>query len=423
MSKIPEAKDVADPVVFPNPKGADITTKEGRAKLIEYYDRNLVDNVMRFWLKYGPDREHGGFFSAIGRDGELLDDDKSVWFQGRAGWMFATLYNTVEARPEWLAVAQSCAKFLDEHCCDASDGGHMYFSVTRDGKPLRKRRYAFSESFAAITHAALYGATKDAYHAQKAKEYFDLYMKWTFEPGVAPPKFTDVRPLIGMSPRIITIATAQELRTYLPAEDAPALTARIDHAIDEIRRLFVKPELKAVMECVTPDGAISNHFDGRLLNPGHAIEGAWFIMLEGKLRGSSGEGKGLVELGATMLDWMFERGWDKEMGGILYFRDVYGKPVQEYWQDMKFWWPHNEVTIATTLAYMLTGDKKYAEWQAMCHNYCDEHFMDKKYGDAFGYLHRDGSVSVDLKGNMWKGPFHYPRMLWVCSRFLKEMQK
>lgn len=379
---------------------------------------------MQFWLKYGPDREYGGFFSAIGRDGELLDDDKSVWFQGRAGWMFATLYNFVEKRPEWLAVAESCVKFIDEHCCDASDGDHMYFTVTKEGKPLRKRRYAFSESFAAIAHAALYGATKKEIHKNQAKKYFDLYMKWTFEPGVAQPKFTDTRPLIGMSPRIITIATAQELRYYLPSELNSFFTEKINFAINEIKTLFVKYDLKAVMECVLPDGSISNHFDGRLLNPGHAIEGAWFIMFEGKYRNEIGQdGKSLIELGTTMLDWMFERGWDKENGGILYFRDVYGKPVQEYWQDMKFWWPHNEVTIATTLAYLLTGDKKYAEWHKMCHDYCDEHFMDKKYGDAFGYLHKDGTVSVDLKGNMWKGPFHYPRMMWLCSRFLKEMDK
>jgi mannose/cellobiose epimerase-like protein (N-acyl-D-glucosamine 2-epimerase family) len=83
-----------------------------------------------------------------------------------------------------------------------------------------------------------------------------------------------------------------------------------------------------------------------------------------------------------MIDYMWERGWDKEQGGILYFRDVYNKPVQEYWQDMKFWWPHNEVIIATLLAYLLTGDEKYSGMHRQVHEYAYKHFYDKKTGNG-----------------------------------------
>ena len=38
------------------------------------------------------------------------------------------------------------------------------------------------------------------------------------------------------------------------------------------------------METVGPDGEFLDHFDGRTLNPGHAIEAAWFIMREGQIR-------------------------------------------------------------------------------------------------------------------------------------------
>lgn len=293
----------------------------------------------------------------------------------------------------------------------------MYFTVTRDGRPLRKRRYAYSESFAAIAHAALFGATEDAHHARRARELFDLYLKWSFEPGVAPPKFTDVRPMIGMAPRMIAIVTAQELRRWLPKSEETFLTATIDKSIREIRELFVKPDLKVVMESVAPDGTIVDHFDGRILNPGHAIEGSWFIMLEGKIR----KDEEFVKLGCQMLDWMWARGWDEEHGGLFYFRDVFGKPVSEYWQDMKFWWCHNEAEIATLLAFQLTGDTKYARMHKLVHDWSDEHFSDRQYGEFYGYLHRDGTPSVDLKGNMWKGPFHFPRMLWFCSEILQEM--
>jgi len=113
---------------------------------------------------------------------------------------------------------------------------------------------------------------------------------------------------------------------------------------------------------------------------------------------------------------MWARGWDDQCGGIFYFRDVFHKPVQEYWHDMKFWWPHNEAIIATLLAWKLTGEEKYARWHQLVHDWSFQHFPDPEFGEWYGYLHRDGSVSQRAKGNLYKGPFHLPRMLWYCRR-------
>ena len=175
------------------------------------------------------------------------------------------------------------------------------------------------------------------------------------------------------------------------------------------------------METVGPEGEFLDHFDGRTLNPGHAIEAAWFILREALHRDRD---PNLIRLGCTMLDWMWEIGWDREHGGIYYFRDVLGLPVQEYWHDMKFWWPHNEAVIATLLAYQLSGDSKYADWHEKVHQWAFGHFPDPDYGEWYGYLHRDGSLSVPLKGNIWKGPFHVPRMYFmawkICENLLKN---
>ncbi len=171
------------------------------------------------------------------------------------------------------------------------------------------------------------------------------------------------------------------------------------------------------METVGPHGEIIDHFDGRMLNPGHAIEAAWFILREARHRDNDPD---LMHVGTTMLDWMWRRGWDEQYGGLLYFTDVKGLPVQEYWHDMKFWWPHNEAIIATLLAWQLTGDDKYAHWHQLVHDWAYAHFPDPEHGEWYGYLHRDGRVSVPLKGNLWKGPFHLPRMQLVCWKLLES---
>lgn len=381
-----------------------------KQRLLETYRDGLLGDTLPFWTSHAVDREQGGFLISLDRDGSVIDTDKGTWQQARFSWLLAELYNTVEPRDEWLQLARHGADFLDRHCFDPADG-RMWFHLTRDGRPVRKRRYAFSESFAAIAYGELAKASGEEAYREKAVRTFGSFVEQHWNRLPTPAKFTNTRPTRDLGSPMITIATAQELRDSVDLADADQW---IDRSIDVIRRFHLKPEIECVMETVGRDGEIIDHFDGRTLNPGHAIEAAWFIMREGKQRGDDG----LIEMGCQMLDWMWQRGWDSQYGGILYYTDVYDHPVQEYWHDMKFWWPHNEAIIATLLAYELTGTAKYAQWHEQVHTWAYDHFPDREQGEWFGYLDRTGRVTSTLKGNFWKGPFHLPRMQLTCWRIL-----
>lgn len=392
-------------------------TPERRAELIRCYREGLIDDVLPFWSRHGWDRAHGGMLTGLDRAGTLVDDDKSVWFQGRAGWIYATACRLVEPRAEWLAIAQSCVDFLRDHAYGSE--GKMYFTLTRDGRPLRMRRYVFSEAFAAIAFAAVAKLTRDETLVEAAWRAWDTYLHHSFTPGVMPPKTEPAtRPAKGLAPLMITLVTAQELHDLLGERVVRGAdcTQWIDRAIAEIERDFLKPDLQALLEMVTPDGALIDHFDGRQLNPGHSIEAAWFILQEAKRRRRDAR---LIKLGCTILDWMWARGWDPEYGGLLYNIDVHGRSVQEYWHHMKFWWPHNEAVIATLLAAELTGDPKYAEWHAQVHDWAHAHFADPQHGEWFGYLDRAGRPTSGLKGGTYKGPFHLPRMQLLGWKLLE----
>ncbi len=383
--------------------------------LADFYRRTLVDDVLPFWLRHGVDTQYGGIITSLDRDGSILDTDKSIWFQGRAAWMYATAYLTVERRPEWMHAAASCIGFLRRFGSDPT--GKMYFLVSREGRPIRMRRYVYSESFAAIAFAAYAKVSGQSQAAEEALRAFDRYLDFSFTPGRIPAKVdSNSRPMIGLGPRMIAIATAQELRLHLGPVRARGRTIDdwINEWIADIRRLFYKPDLGVLMETVEPDGAIIDHFDGRLLNPGHAIEASWFIMHEGHLRND----REMVRLGLNILDCMWSRGWDEQHGGLFYFRDLKNLPVQEYWHDMKFWWPHNEALIATLLAWKLTDEKRFIDMHEQVHLWSFRQFADPEHGEWYGYLHRDGTPSSKVKGTLWKGPFHLPRMLNYCQQLL-----
>lgn len=387
-------------------------TPEELNDLQQFYADQLLKDTIPFWFPRSFDHEHGGFLFMRDADGSLIDDDKAVWIQGRAVWTLSTLYNTVEKKQEWLDGAKLGYEFLNKHCFDTD--GRMFFHVTREGQPIRKRRYFFSETFYVIACAAYAKASGDEEAAANARRIFGKCVEYATTPGLLEPKFTSTRPAKGIGVPMIMMNTAQQLRDTI---GDPRCDDLITGWINEIEQLFVKDDIQCVMEQVAPDGSIIDHIDGRTLNPGHAIEGGWFILAEAMHRNND---KRLVDLGCKMIDYMWERGWDHEYGGLFYFRDVYNKPVQEYWQDMKFWWPHNETIIATLMAYLITGDEKYADMHRLVNEYAYRVFNDKEHGEWFGYLHRDGSIAQTAKGNLFKGPFHLPRQEWLCMQLLKQ---
>ncbi len=383
----------------------------------ECYHEDLVNNIMPFWLKNGLDRVNGGVYTCVDRDGTLMDTTKSVWFQGRFAYICSYAYNHIEQRTEWLDAAKSTIDFIEAHCFDTDR--HMFFEVTADGTPLRKRRYVFSESFAAIAMAEYSKATGDKTYADKAMQIFRDMRRMLTTPGLLEPKYLPTMEAQGHSITMILINVANVLRQVC---DDPELEEQTELSIKALAQYFIHPEFKALLETVGPKGEFIDTINGRLINPGHCIETSWFLLDVAERKGD----KELQKLALQIFDWSWDWGWDKEFGGIINFRDCKGFPQQDYSQDMKFWWPQCETIIACLYAYKLTGDEKYLERHRMISDWTYAHFPDHEYGEWYGYLHRDGSVAQPAKGNIFKGPFHVPRMMirshLLCNEILAARQ-
>ncbi|MFR9523490.1 MAG: AGE family epimerase/isomerase [Rikenellaceae bacterium] len=377
------------------------------------YLSDLDSQMLDFWFKYGLDHDNGGIFTCVDRDGTLMDTTKSVWFQGRFAYICARAYNTIRKDERWLQASRSTIDFIERHCFDTD--GHMFFEVTAQGAPIRRRRYVFSECFAAIAMSEYSIASGDGTYAQKALDLFFSIKRMLETPGFLPAK--SFEPAVGHSITMILINVAICIRRAISHE---ALDEQIEKSISDIKNLFLKPEYKALMESVAPDGSLIDTCAGRTINPGHCIETAWFILEEARYRNWDSE---LVALAQTIFDWSWQWGWDEEFGGIVNFRDCKGFPHQDYSQDMKFWWPHCEAIITSLYLYVATGDEKYIEYHKAIDEYTYANFPDPEFGEWYGYLHRDGSPAHRAKGNIFKGPFHIPRMMIECSILCDEILK
>ena len=385
-----------------------------REKLIaaRQWAREELDRCTNFWLKHGMDEVNGGVYTCLDRKGEIYSTDKSVWMQGRCGWIFAYLCRVYGVRDEWLKASKSCLDFMEAHCINRAAGDRMYFTVTAEGKPLRQRRYCFSEAFYAMANAEYYGVTGEKECLERAKRAYDLY--WNLNHGMPDPTGlgpkTEPETRTGRSfgiPMIYLNVTAVMMRA--DPEGKALYAERAQQCVDEIFRYHVHPELHCVLENVAEDGEARLYYtDGRVVNPGHDIEGVWFLLEHARRTGDTE----LVKRAAQIFDWAIAAGWDEEYGGLLYFVDALGKPPEAYEHDMKLWWPHDEILISSLMLYRDTKDEKYLDWFYTTLDYCKKHFSDPEYGEWYGYLRRDGLPTMpSTKGSTFKGPFHLPRML------------
>ncbi len=390
-------------------------------KIAERYRNELLERVIPFWLEKSPDMEYGGYFTCLDRDGSLYDTDKFIWLQGREIWMFAMLYNQLEQRQEWLDMAVHGAEFLKKH---GHDGNYdFYFSLDRTGKPLVHPYNIFSNTFSCMAFAQLAKATENCEYADIARKTFRRILERRQNPkGQWEKTISSTRALKGFALPMIICNMALEIEDIM--DDKTILDITIKECLEEILDVFYKPELGCMLENVCAlDGAVADCFEGREINPGHNLEAMWFMM---NLGVRLNDGKLIEKCVEISLD-VIERGWDKEYGGIFYFMDSMGKPMQKLEWDQKLWWGHLESAIAMIKGYKLTGNVKCLDWFEKLDSYMWSHFRDDEYPEWYGYLNRRGEVLLPLKGGKWKGCFHVPRGLYqiftILESFGSDMQE
>lgn len=382
--------------------------------LADQYKKALLDDVMPFWSKHSVDREGGGFFTCLDRQGKVFDTDKFLWLQGRQVWTYAMLYDEVEPRQSWLDMVAHGVKFLLEH--GRSQDGSWYFALDRYGKPLVQPYNIFSDCFAVMGLARYHKISGNEEAAKAAVSTYENILarrnnpKGKYEKGIS-----ENRPLKNFSLPMILCNLGLELEKLVPEK---ALEASLQEIVLEVMEVFRDQDTGLIYENLLQDGTFSDSFQGRLINPGHGIEAMWFVMDLAR----RWDDQALIKKTCETIIQTLEYGWDEEYGGIFYFLDIKGHPPQQLEWDQKLWWVHIESLVALSKGFALTGDRRLWDWFIKVHDWTWSHFPDPEHGEWFGYLNREGKVLLPLKGGKWKGCFHVPRGLYQTYTNLQSIK-
>jgi len=386
-------------------------------KIKEYsnlYQDTLLKDVIPFWEKNSIDQKNGGYFTCLSKTGEVYEKDKFMWLQGRQAWTFSMLYNKVAQKKEWLEVAKKGIDFIKDKAMDSE--GNFYFSTTDAGGALVQPYNIFSDCFAAMAFSQYAVATGDEEIKKLAIQTYHNILKKKDNPKGLYEKSTGTRPLKSFALPMILSNLVMELEDVL---DTVEVEKTIDASIHEVMEVFLDKDSGLIYEFVRLDGTLEDSYNGRLLNPGHGIEAMWFMIDIGVRRNDTK----LINKATDTILKILEYSWDKKYGGIFYFMDSKGKPLQQLEWDQKLWWVHLESLVALSKAYEQTGKKEVLDWYEKVHEYTWSHFSDPENGEWFGYLNRQGEVLLDLKGGKWKGCFHVPRAMFQCWKSFEKINK
>ena len=388
-------------------------SKKNFGEFAAFYKDALLNNILDFWSKKSLDKEYGGYFTCLDREGKVYDTDKFIWLQCRQVWMFSALYNRLEKNSKWLDIAKLGADFLAKNGMDVK--GDWYFSLDRTGKPLIAPYNIFSDCFAAMAFSQYALATGDEKFKKIALTTYQHILNRKSNPkGKYTKAVAGTRPMMSMAVPMILANLSIEMEWLLTPQQ---LNSALDMCVKEVTEIFYDKQAGLLIENVALDGKRIDCFEGRLINPGHGIEAMWFLMDIGRRRKDTA----LINKCADIMFKILQYGWDEKYGGIFYFLDIEGHPPQQLEWDQKLWWVHLETLVALVMAYASTGKEEYWQWFEKIHDYSWKHFADKEFGEWFGYLNRQGQVLFRSKGGKWKGCFHLPRALFLCSKELEKL--
>lgn len=388
-------------------------------KYIEKYEGELLNSVIPFWEKNCVDREFGGYFTSLDRDGSVYDTTKYMWMQWRVVYMFAEIYLAGYKKDEYISIAEKGFDFLYKYGRD--EAGRYYFALNRQGEPAMAPYSLFSDCFAAMGCAKLYKITGRELYAEAAASAMNNYLQRAKSGNSAlqwNKSMSGKTPYYSLGQYMMMANLGLIMNDCLGSRE---FDSAMDTAVDMVLNKFYSPDFGLVFENmpVNSDKPDLESSIGRQMNPGHVLEAMWFLL--NHLEGKPGE-EDKVKAICNIIANTFEFGWDKTYGGIYYFMDALGKPHLELQHDMKLWWVHNEAILAALYGYSASKDPLFLDWFRKVDEWTWNHFPDPEYGEWYAYCNRAGDVTHSLKGGKWKTFFHAPRCLLFAAQKMRSLQ-
>jgi len=382
-------------------------------ELRDCYRRTLLKDVVPFWIHHGID-SNGGINTCMGDDGRVISRDRWNWSQWRAVWVFSKLYNSIEAKPEWLKIAEGIHDFVASH--GPLEGGHWPLLLDGDGALKRGYDSIYVDGFAIYGLVELWRANRRDEILQSALRTFHA-VEQAFASKEPPPAWPYPIPQ-GRTPHGLSMIFSLAYHELGQATGDSEVRAACDRHHERVMKRYLRSDRGFVLEWLNEDGSECDPPEGRAVCPGHAIESMWFQMHIARAKRDNETIRKAIET----IRFHLEKGWDSEYGGLFLAIDADGnEEVGWPHAETKLWWPHAEALYSTLLAYEVCKEDWCLEWHERVREFSYSHYPVHEHGEWRQKLDRRGNPIAKSLFLPVKDPFHLPRALIYCVEVLGRL--
>lgn len=384
------------------------------------FERELLDNILPYWIKTAPDYENGGFFGAVYSDGRINNDiPRTAVTCTRILWTFSHAYLHYPEK-EYLQVAIMARDYLDSAFWDKDYQG-LFWSIDKRGNPVSDHKQYYAQAFGIYSYSEFFRATHDPVSLNRAIHLYHLVEEHAHDPqfgGYIEGSARNFTPLVDMRLSPKDMNCNKSMNTLL----------HLIEAYTNLFRVWNDPSLRNSLQNLLLDfieyiiDPQSGHFKlfldkewhslSDLVSCGHEIEGSWLLDEAASVLGDHGLIEKIQSVSLNLAERVLSSGMDPH-GGI-----IQEGTTSKINQTGKEWWPQAEAVIGFYNAYQLSGKSRFLHASQTCWNFIQDKFIDEVHGGWFKRLTPDGAVDqTSPKLGPWESSYHESRM---CFEMIKR---
>ncbi len=375
--------------------------------------KELVSNILPFWMEKMTDEVHGGFYGRItGMDELKPEAEKGAVLNARILWTFSAAYRLLR-KPEYLEVATRAKRVIIDHFYDSEFGG-VYWSLDNENRPLDTKKQIYALGFAIYGLSEYARATDDKEALDYAIRLFGSIERHSFDAlknGYCEALTRECGEIPDMRLSVKDANECKTMNTHLHILEPYTNLFRVwkDAQLEKQLRNLISIFVDKILNIKT--GHLDLFFNEdwvskyRIVSYGHDIEASWLIHEAALVLGDKevlAKVEPLVEYIAAAAD-----------EGLL----SDGSMIYETFLDKKqdeadrHWWVQAENVVGHVNLYQHFGDEVAMQKALRCWEFIKKNLIDYKNGEWHWSVRIDGTINTDDdKAGFWKCPYHNGRM-------------
>lgn len=404
-----------------------------------YFEKELHENILSYWMKYGVEQNGNGFYPAVDLNNKpVLSANKSCVLNARILWTFAATAKMYPGRG-YEEIAHKAYKVVTDDFADEKFGG-FFMEISANNKVVNDIKHTYAQAFVIYSLCKYYefNPSKEVMEGiQKFFFFLDEKTKDAEHPGYLESFTRDWKHID--ENRMADNNEPKSMNTHLHVLEAYTTVYKVwkgdlvKQRLTELLEIFIQfiiRESGHLGVFFASDFSETENSKG-ICSFGHDIEASWLIWEAAEILGNEKIKDVIKPLILKMADAVLRVGVDKD-GGLFLESTRFGSHVR----TNKHWWLQAENLVGFMNAYQLTGEEKYWDTVELAWDFIDRYVIDHKGGEWFTKVNRLGVPFLeepaddpspyyrnDWKIDPWKCPYHNGRAMLEMAERIESLVK